>query len=254
MLTNLPVKANILIDPAGHARLADFGLLTIISDPTNVLSSSSYTQGGTVRWMSPELIAPQRFGLKKSRPTESSDCYALGMVIYETISGNPPFHKHSDFTVYLKVVDGKRPPRGVRFTESLWKTLELCWTPQPNDRPSIKDVLRRSERVSNSLEKPSPGMDEEMEGDGDGWDSTDSSSDVPGRTGEMVLAGRSATISSNLSYLIDRLRTPVSGHPMTLEAVSERDADVLGHEVTDGDLLISRIDSNNGGTTRVSTI
>jgi len=73
ILTSPLVKANILIDPTGHARLADFGLLTIILDPTNLLSSSSYTQGGTVRWMGPELIAPQRFGLKKSRPTESSD-------------------------------------------------------------------------------------------------------------------------------------------------------------------------------------
>jgi hypothetical protein len=35
------VKANILIDQTGNARLADFGLLTIISDPANHLSSSS---------------------------------------------------------------------------------------------------------------------------------------------------------------------------------------------------------------------
>jgi len=253
-LKSLNVKANILIDPAGHARLADFGLLTIISDPANFLSSSSYTQGGTVRWMSPELIAPQRFGLKKSRPTESSDCYALGMVIYETISGNPPFHKHTDFTVSLKVVEGKRPPRGVRFTESLWKTSELCWTPQPNERPSIEDVLQHLEKASNSLEKPSPGTDDEIDEDGDGWDSTDSSSDFPGGMGGMMVTGGSTTTSSDLSYLIDRLRTPVSGHSMTLEAVSEGDADVLGHEVIDGDLLVSRIDSNNGGTTRVSAI
>jgi len=41
---------------------------------------------------------------------------------------------------------------------------------------------------------------------------------------------------------------------MTLEAVSEGDIDVLGHEVTDRDLLISWIDSNNGGTTQVSAI
>jgi len=204
--------------------------------------------------MSPELIAPQRFGLKKSRPTESSDCYALGMVIYETISGNPPFHKHTDFTVSLKVVEGKRPPRGVRFTESLWKTLELCWTPQPNDRLSIEDVLQHLEKASDSLEKPSPGMDEEMEEDGDGWDSANGSSDVSGGMDGMVMTGGSTTMSSDLSYLIDRPRTPILGHSMTLEAVSGGDVDILGHEVTDPDLLISRIDSNNGGTTLVSAI
>ena len=60
--------------------------------------------------MSPELIDPQRFGLENSRPTKSSDCYALGMVIYETISGHLPFHKDADMTVFVKVLNGKRPP------------------------------------------------------------------------------------------------------------------------------------------------
>jgi len=142
----MSVKANILIDQAGNARLADFGLLTIISDPTNLLSSSSYTQGGTARWMGPELIDPERFGLKNNSPTKSSDCYALGMVMYETISGNPPFHQHGDLTVFTKVLADERP---AKFADSLWKMLRQCWRPQPNDRPSIEDVLLCLGRVSN---------------------------------------------------------------------------------------------------------
>ena len=106
--------------------------------------------------MSPELIAPQRFGLKNSRPTKHSDCYALGMVIYETISGNLPFHEHTDLTVFVKVLEGKRPPRGERFAESLWKMLERCWASQPNDRPNIEVVLQRLETVSNLSEPGSP--------------------------------------------------------------------------------------------------
>jgi len=46
----------------------------------------SFTGGGTRRWMSPELLHPERFGIPESeddRPTRQSDCYALGMVIYE---------------------------------------------------------------------------------------------------------------------------------------------------------------------------
>ena len=120
--------------------------------------------------MSPELIDPQRFGFKKSRPTKSSDCYALGMVIYETVSGNLPFHEHTDPTVVMKVLKGEHPPRGTRFTRSLWKMLELCWTFQLSDRPSIEDVLRGLEMASNLSEPPLPGADEEMEGDGGDWD------------------------------------------------------------------------------------
>ncbi|KAF9643939.1 kinase-like protein [Thelephora ganbajun] len=71
--------ANILIDETSHARLADFGLLTIISDTTKPSSSTPSTQGGTYRWMSPELFLPEKFGLKHSCPTKLSDCYALAM-------------------------------------------------------------------------------------------------------------------------------------------------------------------------------
>lgn len=33
--------------------------------------------------MSPELLDPERFEITECRPTKQSDCYALGMVIYE---------------------------------------------------------------------------------------------------------------------------------------------------------------------------
>jgi serine/threonine protein kinase len=54
----------------------------------------SFTAGGTRRWMSPELLYPERFGIPESegdRPTRQSDCYALGMVIYEVRVRVSPF-------------------------------------------------------------------------------------------------------------------------------------------------------------------
>ena len=155
------VEANILIDKTSHARLADFGLLMIVSDATDLVSSSSLMQGGTFRWMGPELLAPQRFGFKDSRPTIHSDCYALGMVVYEVLSGRVPFYREPDFVVFGHVVEGKRPgrPQGVEgawFTDGVWGVLERCWTPQPDSRPSIKDVLQYFEEVSKSWVPPPP--------------------------------------------------------------------------------------------------
>ena len=144
-----------MIDGNGHACLADFGLVTIISDPANPLSSSSNAQGGTVRWMGPELIVPDQFGLEKSRPTRASDCYALGMVLYEVVGGKLPFHNDTDITVSLKVVKGQRPRREAQFPGRLWEMLELCWAHYPNDRPNVEDVLLCLETVPNLLE-PSP--------------------------------------------------------------------------------------------------
>lgn len=174
--------------------------------------------------MSPELIAPERFGLKNSRPTKLSDCYALGMVIYETISGNMPFHEDTDLTVFMKVMEGKRPPRGGKFMESLWKMLELCWTPQPNDRPSINDVLQCLEMISDLPEPLSPGLEEEMEEDSDGWDSGSDSSGVSKGTNDETMTGWNPTASSALSHN--------TNHPLSLalttsgvDVVNEPDAD-----------------------------
>ena len=142
--------------------------------------------------MAPELIAPQRFGFKNGCPTKSSDCYALGMVIYETISGHLPFHEHADLEVFVKVLDGERPPREARFTDSLWSVLELCWKLHPNDRPSVEEVLHCLER-----EPPLLGPDEGVEDDlvNEGWeeDSSDwgSGDDSSGRFSRYIPSPKS---------------------------------------------------------------
>ena len=92
------MKANILINKDRRACIADFSLTTVTgvgthtfpgSSPVSTFSEDtlmSFTCGGTRRWMSPELLAPEQFGipqLEGDRPTRQSDCYALGMAIYE---------------------------------------------------------------------------------------------------------------------------------------------------------------------------
>ena len=157
----LGLEANILINDDGHACIADFGLLTIIPDQTSFISTISFAEGGTIRWMSPELLDPESFGLKDSRPTNESDCYALGMVIYEVLSGRAPFSQCKDPVVIRRVMDGERPgrPQGIRgawFTDGLWEMLELCWKPHPHDRPSLKTVIQCLEDVLQPSQSPLP--------------------------------------------------------------------------------------------------
>ena len=148
-------QANILVDQTCHARLADFGLLTILSDST---TSNSYTQGGTIRWMSPELFDPE---IQDHRRTIHSDCYALGMVVYEVLSQRIPFYQSPNLVILLKVTRGDRPgrPQGVEgtwFSDVVWELLERCWVSQPEDRPSVVDVLHRLEEISKSWIPLSP--------------------------------------------------------------------------------------------------
>lgn len=222
-------------------------MLTILSDPVNLLTSSSYTQGGTVRWMSPELIIPHRFGFEKSRRTKSSDCYAFGMVIYETISGKLPFHKDMDLSVCVKVVEGERPLRGTRFTENLWRVVELCWAPQPNNRPNIEDVLQRLELVPNSYEQP-PGVDEGTE-DRDDWDSG-TETGFPGDT----ISERSTVVSPGTSYPTDHPLSPVPTPSLSPIILGEANGDIPSGEATDPGPSKSQTGSGSGSARQVSAI
>ena len=135
-----------MIDEHGNARLADFGLLIFALDPTNPTASGSRAPAGTTRWMSPELLDPDQFGPKDGRQTKESDSYALGMVIYEVLSGKFPFASYREYVVMRKVIEGERPERpqgleGERFTDHLWHTLQLCWAQEPKERPTIEEVL-----------------------------------------------------------------------------------------------------------------
>ena len=233
-LHEFTLKANVLVDQTGSARLADFGLLTIISDPANRLSSSSNAQGGTVRWMSPELVTPEPPGSEKNRPTKSSDCYALGMVIYETIGGQVPFHEHADLTVFVKVMKGDYPTRGVKFTESLWKMLESCWDFRPDARPGIEDVLFCLEASSGSSELPSPGSSGEMETDDDDWDSSDGAS-IQNWTSATTEAEGNAPASPGWIYVADsRLGTVSSvSRPSSAAVACGTEVGNLGYEGRD---------------------
>ena len=107
--------------------------------------------------MSPELFDTE---IKDHHRTKYSDCYALGMVIYEVLSLRIPFHKDSDLTVVLKVSRGNRPERPeeaggvVRFTDDMWGLLKLCWAEQPENRPNIEDILQYLEKCSRSWTSP----------------------------------------------------------------------------------------------------
>ena len=103
--------------------------------------------------MSPELLDPDRFGFKNGLPKRGSDRYAFGMVILEVLSGQAPFPYYDGLIVMQKVIEGERPRRpqgaeGAWFMDGLWETLELCWSPEPRNRPTIEAVLECLNRVS----------------------------------------------------------------------------------------------------------
>ncbi|KAF9644746.1 kinase-like protein [Thelephora ganbajun] len=149
-------KLNILINDSGHACLSGFNLVGMV--PEQSTEALSMTEGGTTRWMSPELLDLESFGLEERRPTRESDCYALGMLVYEVLSGRVPFAPAA--SPIPKILRGERPARpqgegGKLFTDGIWKVVELCWRRQPRDRASAKDIFRYLEGAPPSP-RPSP--------------------------------------------------------------------------------------------------
>jgi eukaryotic-like serine/threonine-protein kinase len=86
--------ANVLLTDEGEPMLLDFNL----SDDTRVRDNPSAARmGGTLPYMSPEQLAA--FGQRAGGIDGSSDLYSLGMIVFELLTGQPPF-PHRTGTVY----------------------------------------------------------------------------------------------------------------------------------------------------------
>ncbi|KAJ7360826.1 kinase-like domain-containing protein, partial [Mycena albidolilacea] len=126
--------ANILITQEWNACLADFGL-TSLSDAT--IATNTSHRAGSIRWMAPELIDPDRFGQKFLR-TPATDVYAFGCVCLELYTGRPPFATLSETASLLRVIDGDRPERPsdeLAFSDLLWEHVNEFWAQDSVRRP-----------------------------------------------------------------------------------------------------------------------
>ncbi|MFD1429936.1 Stk1 family PASTA domain-containing Ser/Thr kinase [Lacticaseibacillus mingshuiensis] len=83
---------NILIDEDGNAKITDFGIAVALSDNSMTQTNSLL---GSVHYLSPEQA---RGGM----PTKQSDIYALGIILFEMLTGTVPFEGDSAVSIALK--------------------------------------------------------------------------------------------------------------------------------------------------------
>lgn len=91
--------ANILLTTTGTPKIADFGLAKRIEDATDDGSTRTGTVLGTPSYMSPEQA---RGDIKQVGPL--SDQYSLGALLYETVTGRPPFAAPRPVETLLQVM------------------------------------------------------------------------------------------------------------------------------------------------------
>ncbi|MGE5325342.1 MAG: protein kinase domain-containing protein, partial [Actinomycetota bacterium] len=114
-------------DGTFRAVITDFGLAT-------EAHLDAELEGGTPRYMAPEL----RRGKK---PSKASDVYALGVILYEMVTGEPPFEpdSHRDLKTDAKPL----PPSTVnKDLRPLWdKAILPCLDSDPDGRPQTHEIL-----------------------------------------------------------------------------------------------------------------
>ena len=121
---------NILLDQAGHPKVTDFGLAKRTSD------DSSLTNTGQILG-TPSYMAPEQASGRIQEISAASDIYALGAILYASVTGRPPFQAAHVIDTLRQVIDQDPvPPR--QLNASLSRDLETiclkCLRKTPNQR------------------------------------------------------------------------------------------------------------------------
>jgi hypothetical protein len=135
--------ANVLLTAAGEPKIADFGLAKRLED------DHGQTQSGAVIG-TPAYMAPEQAAGKGRSIGPAADVYALGAILYELLTGRPPFQAETQMDTLLQVLE--KEPRSLReVNPDVPRDLEIitlkCLRKRPTERfASAEDLaedLRR---------------------------------------------------------------------------------------------------------------
>ncbi len=145
--------ANILLTDDGFPKITDFGLAKQLANP-------ALTQSGTVIG-TPSYMAPEQ-ALGKNRDVGPAvDVYALGSILYEMLTGRPPFRAETSLDTMLQVASEEPVPLSrlqPRLPRDLQTICLKCLEKEPHKRyptaESLADDLRRFQTGEPILARP----------------------------------------------------------------------------------------------------
>lgn len=133
--------SNVMIDRTGRARVMDFGLAKTIDRED--------AQGVRAVVGTPEYLSPEQ--ARGEKQDQRTDIYALGLILYEMVTGRPVFEAES-LTGYIKKHCEATPEPPSRLNPSVPPALEniilKCLKKDKNERyPTVEDVCRSLDLV-----------------------------------------------------------------------------------------------------------
>ena len=144
--------SNILLDAEDHPYVCDFGLARQIDDP-------GMTRSGAVLG-TPAYMAPEQAAGKHGEGTSAADVYGLGALLYELLTGRPPFRGKTTQDV-LRRVRERQPRRPRAVNRLVHRDLEAvclkCLEKDPGERyPSAEELAVDLERFARDQRIPAP--------------------------------------------------------------------------------------------------
>ena len=128
---------NVLLTATGQSKVTDFGIARALSSPDDDLTQAGSVMG-TATYFSPE----QAQGL----PVDPrSDLYSLGVVLYEMVTGRPPFSGETPLSIaYKHVQDQPAPPSTIvpDLPHGLEAIIMKLLQKKPDDRYPSAEALR----------------------------------------------------------------------------------------------------------------
>ena len=119
--------ANVLINQDGLLKIVDFGVAAAQREGDTQLTKTGYVIG------SPKYMAPEQILGKKV--DERADIYALGVILYEMVTGAAPYSRGDHMSVMYQHVQGKaRPPKDIN----------------PNLPPGLSEIVMRAMAVDKT--------------------------------------------------------------------------------------------------------
>ncbi|MFF1438201.1 protein kinase [Streptomyces sp. NPDC058295] len=135
--------ANVLLKQNGgqmHPLLTDFGIARLADSP-GLTRTSEFV--GTPAYVAPESA--------EGRPqTSAVDIYGAGILLYELVTGRPPFSGGSALEVLHQHLNAE-PRRPSTVPDPLWTVIERCLRKNPDDRPSAENLARGLRIVAEGI-------------------------------------------------------------------------------------------------------
>ncbi|MFF5155425.1 serine/threonine-protein kinase [Streptomyces sp. NPDC000348] len=135
--------ANVLLEQQGgemHPMLTDFGIARLADSPG---LTRTHEFVGTPAYIAPESA--------EGRPqTSAVDIYGAGILLYELVTGRPPFSGGSALEVLHQHLSAE-PRRPSTVPDPLWTVIERCLRKNPDERPSAENLARGLRVVADGI-------------------------------------------------------------------------------------------------------